>query len=325
VPFAVITLDFDPTLHLGGWSVPWETVGIGAAILLALVLAAVIAGRTSEEPDFEPRGRAAREDEHDVPVGEPADDGMDGYPPADERTDGNSAAGDRGLERHLRRDDVLLIALGVLPGAVVGGRLVYGLVHLDYFRAQPGALLDPSIGSLSVSGAVLGGILTGAAVAHLLGPSLERWMRAATAPVLVALALGKAALALGGAGQGLPTSGPTAVRFAGPGPWSDPLATVPAQPSQLLEAVAVLLALLVVALLAATRAGRSGTTVFAIAIALWALARTIVASTWRDPTILGPLRAEQLVCVAIAAVSVVAATVPPVLRRRRGRRAFDPA
>ena len=38
----------------------------------------------------------------------------------------------------LRRDDLLFIAVAVVPGAVVGGRLGYVLLHLDYYGANQG-------------------------------------------------------------------------------------------------------------------------------------------------------------------------------------------
>ena len=44
---------------------------------------------------------------------------------------------------------------------------------------------------------------------------------------------------------------------------------------------------------------------FLLGIALWAVARAAVASTWRDPAVLGPLGMEQVVCLVIATVAVV--------------------
>ena len=36
----------------------------------------------------------------------------------------------------LRADDLIFIAVGVVPGAVIGGRIGYGLLHLDYYATQ---------------------------------------------------------------------------------------------------------------------------------------------------------------------------------------------
>jgi len=57
----------------------------------------------------------------------------------------------------MRRDDLLFIVLGVLPGAVVLGRVGYGLLHADWYAPDWRQLLDPSTGSVELTGAVAGG------------------------------------------------------------------------------------------------------------------------------------------------------------------------
>jgi len=74
-----------------------------------------------------------------------------------------AAIGTRSLE--LRVDDLIFVVLGIVPGAVIGGRLGYVLLHPAFFIANPGAILDPGIGSLQLSLGVIGGSLTGGAVA----------------------------------------------------------------------------------------------------------------------------------------------------------------
>ena len=63
-----------------------------------------------------------------------------------------AAIGTRSLE--LRADDLIFVVLGIVPGAVIGGRLGYVLFHPAFFIANPGAILDPGIGKLA---GVLGG------------------------------------------------------------------------------------------------------------------------------------------------------------------------
>ena len=60
VPLSVITFQFDPLAHVGDWNVRWETIGIAVAIFVALVAAAVLAGRARlpARPTTHP-GRAA--------------------------------------------------------------------------------------------------------------------------------------------------------------------------------------------------------------------------------------------------------------------------
>jgi len=49
---------------------------------------------------------------------------------------------------------------------------------------------------------------------------------------------------------------------------------------------------------------RDGAAMF-VALGLWAIARFVVGFTWRDSTVLGPLRAEQLYALVVLAIAVV--------------------
>jgi phosphatidylglycerol:prolipoprotein diacylglycerol transferase len=224
----------------------------------------------------------------------------------------------------LRRDDLLFVALGATPGAVVGGRLGYVLLHLDYYAAHPEAIADPAGGGLELSLAVAGGVLTGLAVASLLDGSTRRWAHVAAVPLLGGLALGKAALALGGSGQGAPSDTGWATAYLGDGPWGSLAPGVPSHPSQLYEAAGYVLALLVLAFVTASGIGaRRDGRLLAIALVLIALVRAGVALTWRDAPIAGPLRTEHLLVLVPLALGV--ATWLGCLRAasRADRRAGD--
>ena len=278
MPTAVIVLDFDPILRLGDLAVRLETAALGLTILIALALAARIAARTP----------------------------IDG--------DGGTAGAPR---RNLRPDDLLFVSLGILPGAVIGGRLGYVLLHLDFYRANPAAIVDPGRGGLELAMAVGGGALTAAYVASLLDGALGRWLHAAALPLLVGLGLGKAATALGGSGQGQPTDADWAVAYAGNQAWATLGPEIPSHPAQLYEAAASAgVLLLLVLLLAAGRFAARDGRLFLVAVALWALARAAVAATWRDPEVLGPLRAGQLLALLLAFLSLAIAAA--VWRTARG-------
>jgi hypothetical protein len=45
--------------------------------------------------------------------------------------------------------------------------------------------------------------------------------------------------------------------------------------------------------------------VFLLAVAGWSVIRLAVASSWRDPVVLGPFRAEQLIAVGVLIGSIV--------------------
>ena len=222
----------------------------------------------------------------------------------------------------LRIDDLVFIVIGSVPGAIVGGRLGYVLDHLAFYRANPNAMLDPAQGGLSLTLAVPFGLLTGIAIAYLLGAPAGRWLHAAALPLLFVLAAGKLVGVLGGSGQGLPTDLEWATSFVGPGPWGSLAADVPSHPSQVYEAIAVGLAIAILGLLSwlpAIRRG-NGTALFA-ALGLWAIARFAAATTWRDPVIVEQLRVEQLL---LLGVLIVAAT-GFFLRARAPRQVPEPA
>jgi prolipoprotein diacylglyceryltransferase len=224
----------------------------------------------------------------------------------------------------LRVDDLLFVILGVVPGAVVGGRAGYVLLHPAFFSAVPSRILDPGLGSLELTLAVVGGTLTGCLVAMLLDGRPGPWLRVATFPVLLVLGLGKMAMVLGGSGQGLPTTGEPATAYVGAGPWGSLGPAIPAIPAQAVEALAtaaVIALLAIISLIPAMR--RADGRLFLLAVAAWAGARSVVASTWRDPVVLGALRAEQVIALTVAVAALLLAVI--VIVRGALRPAADDA
>lgn len=214
------------------------------------------------------------------------------------------ASGDAGSD-HLRRDDLLFIALGIVPGAVIGGRLGYALLHLEFYLADPGAVLDVEAGGLQLSLAVAGGTITGLYVARLLDAPAGRWLHVAALPLLMAIQGGKLAMAWGGTGQGRPDDAGFATAYLGPGPWGSLAPSLPSIPSQVLEGIgAGLVAVTLVVVLASGRIRPRDGRLFLVALAGWLLVRLVVATTWRDPAVLGPLCADQVISVVLIAVSL---------------------
>ena len=206
----------------------------------------------------------------------------------------------------LRIDDLVFCVIGAVPGAIVGGRLGAVLDHIDYYRANPAAILDPAQGGLTLTLAVPFALFTAAVIGRLLGAPVARWLHAAALPMLFVLAAGKLVGVLRGTGQGAPSDLPWATAYTGPGPWGSLGPAISSHPSQVYEAIFVTIAIGV--LIAASRldvvARRDGAAMF-VALGLWALARFVVGFTWRDPAILGPLGAEQLSAVLVLAIAVV--------------------
>jgi phosphatidylglycerol:prolipoprotein diacylglycerol transferase len=288
LPFRpVIELAFDPIAQVGDWNIRLQTLALAAVILAALVLAAAIARGTpvdlSRSPD-------------------------DAGPAADE-------------PNHLRRDDLLYIAVAAIPGAVIGGRVGYWLIHAGYYSANPGAIIDIAQGGFELAMAVVGGTLTATVIASLLGAPVGRWLHAAILPLLLAIAGGKAAMILGGQGQGVPWDGPWATAYLGPGPWLSLAPAIPSHPSQAYESLATLLVVAVIAALVARGAfARMAGGAFFLGLALWAIARCLVAFTWRDPVVIGPFGADQVLTLAIAIVALMLLLIPRSVGIARERR-----
>jgi prolipoprotein diacylglyceryltransferase len=310
---AAVSFDFSPSTSILGLSVRLETLALAGVIFVALVLAALGSARS--------KVLVANAD------GEIVD------------------AGPR-----LRRDDLILIAFGAVPGAVVGGRLGYGLIHFDYYSSDPRALFDPGQGGFELTLAVALGTLAAVAVARLLAAPVGRWLGVAAVPVMLGLGMGKLGMALGGVGQGAYWDGSWATTYAGSGPWGSDNPSYAAIPSQLIEGGAVLAAvvlLLALPFLLRLRLRRWGWLArpglapkremrfligrgrYLTAMTLWVLVRLFVASTWRDARVLGPLVAEQLLMILLAmavffgppVMSAVLALPAAMKSRRASRRA----
>ena len=96
---------------------------------------------------------------------------------------------------------------------------------------------------------MIGGALTAGYLCRQLGGSVGAWADAAVVPLLLAIGVGKVAMLLGGAGQGLAGDGRGGAAFAGHGPWAARTRPTAAYPTQLLEGVWALLGIPVLLLL----------------------------------------------------------------------------
>jgi len=220
----------------------------------------------------------------------------------------------------LRADDLLYIAIGAAPGAIVAGRIGYALLVPEAFRAGPMSLLDPAVGGLELGLAVVGGVTTGAIVGALLGSSVARWAHVVTIPLLAAIAAGKLTMVLGGSGQGRFFDGAWATAFLGPGPWVSLAPAVPSHPAQVYEGIGTALAAVLIAAAGSLGAFRvrDGTRLL-VGIAAWCVVRAVVTTVWRDPAAVGPLPAGGVLAVIVASGAVIVALVIGVWLPRRTR------
>jgi prolipoprotein diacylglyceryltransferase len=214
----------------------------------------------------------------------------------------------------MRPDDLLFVVVGIVPGAVIGGRIGAVLAHADFYQSSPGSILDPGQGTLSLSLAVAGGTLSGAIVARLLGTPVRAWLHIAAMPVLFGIAFGKLAMVLSAAGQGLPSDLTWATAYLGPGPWSTLAPEIPSHPSQVYEAIVALAVLALIAMAFSFGVFREPTgRAVLVGIAIWAFGRAIVGMVWRDADVLGPFGVEQVLTLAVGTVFLALTLVPAVL------------
>ena len=227
----------------------------------------------------------------------------------------------------LRADDLAFIAIGAVPGAVVGGRLGYAVLHWDYYGPRTQAIFDPAVGSLELGMGVLGGLLTAGYVAALLGAPVGRWLHVAAGPLMLLLGAGKLSMVLTGAGQGAPSEALWATAYSGPGPWASLAPALPSTPSQAYEGIATLIMLvaLTLVLMAGVFGARDGRSFF-LGLGAWGMLRAVVSATWRDPTVALGLNAGGIIAIGVVVVATLGfawiASFNP-RRQERARRAAD--
>src|SRR5687768_11991891 len=223
----------------------------------------------------------------------------------------------------LRPDDLLYIAVGAVPGAVIGGRIGQLAIVPEAFQAGSLSLLDPGIGGLELGLGVVGGSLTVVYVGKLLGAPVGRWAHTLALPLLVALGGGKLAMALGGSGQGLPLDALWATAYLGAGPWGSLAPELASHPAQLYEGIAslVLAAMLILGGVGSGSGAKDGRLLL-IAVGAWAAVRAAVSVTWRDPAALGPFPVGGVLAAGIVVGAAIAlVTMAQWSQRRTGSRA----
>lgn len=136
-------------------------------------------------------------------------------------------------------DDPLdFVLLAALMGLVVS-RLVYVVFSWKEFAAQPIHILYVWEGGLSFHGAVIGGGLAVAWIAHRKGIPFLKIADLLAPGVSLAYAIGRIGCFLGGCCYGVPTSLPWACSFQDP--FNPPRHTPPSHPTQLYSTLANLL------------------------------------------------------------------------------------
>lgn len=224
---------------------------------------------------------------------------------------GIAVARARGRAAGIDPSRMLDIALYMILGGIVAGRLGYVAANLGAFTSAPLTIFTIWRDSgLTFYGALVGGLIVGALYARTLGMPLRQFVDI-FAP---ALALGYATAMIGALLHGLYVGRPTGV------PWAVQMFLDRRHPTQVYLLLASLGTYAV--LRAQERAAGAAGMLFALWLLLHALSRTAVEVFVESPAVLGPLTLAQVVNAVVAVLALAALVV--LSRPRRPDQAVPP-
>lgn len=126
-------------------------------------------------------------------------------------------AGREAERKGLNKEDFYDLVLWIMPGGILGARLLHVLDHWSHFAANPIRMLYVWEGGLAIWGGVLGGLLAGALFARRRGWSLLTLLDTVAPGLVLGQALGRVACVITGDAVGKPTGGPFGLAYTQPG------------------------------------------------------------------------------------------------------------
>ena len=203
----------------------------------------------------------------------------------------------------LTSDDVMNFIIWTVVGGVIGARLYYVGFNWDFYGSTPSEIPAVWHGGLAIHGGMLGGIA--AAFIYLKRQGVEFWRMAdAVAPSLIlGQAFGRFGNFMNGDAHGRPTDAPWGIVFPPESIAGSENPGVPLHPTMLYEMSINLSIFLFLWLYLRKRPHRPGF-IFGAYIAMYSLGRFVVEHFRADSLMLGPIKAAQLVSLAIAVVAI---------------------
>jgi phosphatidylglycerol:prolipoprotein diacylglycerol transferase len=125
-------------------------------------------------------------------------------------------AGREAERKGFKKEDIYDLVLWILPGGLLGARLLHVLDHWSHFAANPVRMLYLWEGGLAIWGGVLGGLVAGALFARRRGWSFLSLLDAVAPGLVLGQAIGRAACIITGDAVGKPTSGPFGLAYTQP-------------------------------------------------------------------------------------------------------------
>lgn len=126
-------------------------------------------------------------------------------------------AGREAERKGFKKEDIYDLVLWILPGGLLGARLLHVLDHWSHFAANPVRMLYLWEGGLAIWGGVLGGLVAVALFARRRGWSFLSLLDTVAPGLVLGQAIGRAACIITGDAVGKPTSGPFGLAYTQPG------------------------------------------------------------------------------------------------------------
>ncbi|MBI2954543.1 MAG: prolipoprotein diacylglyceryl transferase [Chloroflexi bacterium] len=215
----------------------------------------------------------------------------------------------------ISQDEIYSIGTWAVLGGIVGARLLHVIDKLDYYTANPGAILAFQSGGLAILGAILGGATAVFVYTRRRGLPLGRVADIIAPSLILGQAIGRVGCTINGDAVGAPTDLPWGFVYVNPGAMAPSLGQA-YHPTQLYE---LILDLLIFGFLWwARRRVKVDGLLFLIYLSLYSVVKFTV-SFWRQEALfLAGFQEAQVVSLATLVFAVVLAT--NLVSRARARR-----
>ncbi len=189
------------------------------------------------------------------------------------------------------------LVIWVMPGGLLGARLLHVIDRWSAYLADPAAVLAITEGGLAIQGAILGGLLAGAVALRRRGARIGPVVDVAAPGLLLGQAIGRVGCLVTGDAVGAPTTLPWGIVYTNPAAMAPQLG-VAYQPAFAYEALWDLAAL---ALLWRIRTRlRPDGAVFALYLVLYGTGKFLVSFARAEAIWLAGLQQAQLIAAMLA-------------------------
>ena len=215
----------------------------------------------------------------------------------------------------ISQDEIYSIGTWAVIAGIVGARLLHVIDKLDYYLANPGAILAFQNGGLAILGAILGGSAVLIVYTRRRGLPLGRLADVAAPAIILGQAIGRIGCTINGDAVGAPTDLPWGFVYVNPGAMAPSLGQA-YHPTQLYEMIWDLL--IFGFLWWARRRVKVDGLLFLMYLSLYSLVKFTI-SFWRQEAMfLIGLQEAQVVSLATLAFAVVLAA--SLVSRSRAQR-----